>query len=856
MSRQEGPTPVGAVRRDHSVTPDETVDFAVGLHRHGSRTALVTEDGSMTYATLSRRVHEAAAWLGDERSLVLVVAAHAADTIVWYLAALSTGHPVLLAADDAHVSRLVDTYDPDVVIGPPGSCPTRRHRRSIHDLHPELALLLSTSGSTGSPKLVRLSHENLQSNATAIATYLGLTSEDRAITSLPLHYCYGLSVLHSHLTAGASIVLTDLSVLDPCFWDRVRTTGVTNLAGVPHTFHLLDRIGFDGFDLPRLRLITQAGGRLEADTVRRYAELGSRSGWDLYVMYGQTEATARMAYLDPSLAATAPGAIGAPIPGGELTIEPVDEGGPDGELVYRGPNVMLGYAHGPGDLASGRTVHELRTGDLARRGEDGLFEITGRRSRFVKLFGLRVDLDRLESLLADAGIAALCAGDDRGLAVAVEAPAEPDAVRGLVREQLGIPASAVRVTASTALPRLGSGKADYQAVLAAARTEAPARATTSAGDRSGRVRALFGNVLAVDRVRDDDTFVSLGGDSLAYVEMSVALEGLLGHLPDRWHVTPIDQLAATEPAARRLPRLETTIVLRAVAIVAIVANHAGAFHLPGGAHVLLAVAGFNFARFQIGAPRRWVAIGRVAGPAMAWIGVFAATSDDYGLTHALLVHSLIGDADARFSYWFIETLLLLLVAATLALSSARVRGLEARFPLGLPVAVAAFGLAIRHDVLDLPAQRYAVFRPQEVLWLFALGWAAARAETTRHRLLISTLTVVGIHGFFGDPGREVTVLVGTMLFLWIRTVPVTRKVQELVATTAGASLFIYLVHWQVLPHVEPLPAVVAVAACLAAGVACWRVTDAVTGQLAGRSLPRPDRASHSTAVASRARLVA
>ena len=134
------------------------------------------------------------------------------------------------------------------------------------------------------------------------------------------------------------------------------------------------------------------------ERVRRFAELGRRQGWDLFVMYGATEATARMAYLPPQLAASHPAAIGRPIPGGAFTIEPCDAWGDDvGELVYRGPNVMMGYAHGPADLPLGKTVEALHTGDIVRRNPDGLYEVIGRSSRFVKMYGLRIDLQRVEA---------------------------------------------------------------------------------------------------------------------------------------------------------------------------------------------------------------------------------------------------------------------------------------------------------------------------------------------------------------------------------------------------------------------------------------------------------------------------
>jgi acyl-CoA synthetase (AMP-forming)/AMP-acid ligase II len=317
------------------------------LARFGDEPALVTRDAVLTYRALAGRVKDTAERLGPVRRLVLVSAANDVDSVVAYLAALTGGHPVLLVPGDRPASSLVDAYDPDVVFGPDGDFLERRVG-TVHDLHPDLALLLSTSGSTGSPKLVRLSWENIRSNAESIALALGIRATDRAATTLPMHYCYGLSVINSHLLTGAGLILTDLSVVDACFWELFRSGGRHDVPRVPYTFDLLDQCGFADMDLPSLRYVTQAGGRLGPDRVAYWAGVGRRRGWDLYVMYGQTEATARMAYLPPELASEHPQAIGVPIPGGSFRLEPRT-----GELLYRGPNVMMGYASRPQDLAEG-----------------------------------------------------------------------------------------------------------------------------------------------------------------------------------------------------------------------------------------------------------------------------------------------------------------------------------------------------------------------------------------------------------------------------------------------------------------------------------------------------------------------
>ncbi|WP_026531633.1 AMP-binding protein, partial [Arthrobacter sp. H41] len=248
-----------------TLEPDLSEVTFTDLARHGERPAILTADGVISYRDLGGRVEDLMARLGPERRLVMLVARNDLESLIGYLAAMTAGHPLLLAPADkpAALESLLAAYEPDVVLraGDGGLDLEERWPGTRHELHRDLALLLSTSGSTGSPKLVRLSRTNLAENARAIAEYLGIGPDDRAATTLPFTYCYGLSVINSHLIRGASLVLTDLSVVDPCFWDVFRDRGATSFAAVPYSFDLLDRVGFAEMDLPSLRYITQAGGR-------------------------------------------------------------------------------------------------------------------------------------------------------------------------------------------------------------------------------------------------------------------------------------------------------------------------------------------------------------------------------------------------------------------------------------------------------------------------------------------------------------------------------------------------------------------------------------------------------------------
>ncbi len=798
------------------------------LAAYGAAPALITRDAVVTYAELAALVAARAAELGPVRRLVLVEGGNAVEPVVTYLAALAGGHPVLLSPAGAPLAALTEAYDPDVVWA--DGRLTERRPGTRHDLHPDLALLLSTSGSTGSPKVVRLSYGNLQANAESIAAYLEVRPDDRAATTLPMHYCYGLSVINTHLLRGAALLLTELSVVDRCFWDLFRTHGGTTFAGVPYTFDLLDRAGFASMALPTLRYVTQAGGRLDPERVRAYARLGRERGWRLFVMYGQTEATARMAYLPPELAETHPDCVGVPVPGGSFAIE-------DGELVYTGPNVMLGYAHGPADLRLGRTVDRLRTGDLARE-VDGLYQVVGRRARFVKAFGLRIDLERVESVLASSGVVAACADVGDRLLVAVEGRVDADAVRRSVAAACGLPSRAVVVRPVAALPRLCGGKVDYAAVRA---LRAPTAAVRLAGATD--LRALYASVLERDGVTDDDTFVGLGGDSLSYVELSLRVEEALGWLPPDWHVTPIRVLAAAErPVARRLRRtVETSVVLRVVGLLLVVGTHANLFQAAGGAHVLLALAGFNYARFHLtaAAPLERVrgalrAVARVAVPSMAWIAAVTAATAQYGLPNVLLLNGVLGPPalGPTWQFWFVEALVYTLVFVTAVVAVPWVHRAERRWPFAVAFGFVGLGLLTRYALVPVGSSS-PHYTSYVIFWLFALGWATAKASTWWRRAAVSAAAVLTVPGFFDTTPRTLAVLAGLLLLVWVPAVRWPARLVRPTGALASASLYVYLVHWQVFPHLQWRSPLLATLLSLAAGLAYWQVVERVT-----RALPR------------------
>ncbi|MDR1480274.1 MAG: AMP-binding protein [Planctomycetaceae bacterium] len=333
-------------------------------------------------------------------------------------------------------------------------------------LHDDLGLVLTTSGSTGSPRLVRLSYKNILSNTESIIRYLNITPEDRAITTMPMTYSYGLSIINTHLYCGGSVILTELTLMERGFWNMFKEWQPSTFGGVPYIFEMLKRLRFSRMELPLLRYVTQAGGKLSSELVSEFRDICADKGVEFIVMYGQTEAAARMSYLPFEQSFDKAGSIGIAIPDGEFWLEDdagnvINESNVAGELVYRGANVSMGYAEEVDDLAKAdENGGVLRTGDIAQRDIDGYYYIVGRKKRFLKIFGNRVNLDEVDQLLKRNGYEAVSAGQDDRIRIFVTQN-QVDQIKSLLVEQLRLHPTAFDVQFIPQIPRNNSGKVIY-----------------------------------------------------------------------------------------------------------------------------------------------------------------------------------------------------------------------------------------------------------------------------------------------------------------------------------------------------------------------------------------------------------
>ena len=454
------------------------------IQNFGDSTALVNAEGiRISYSELVMYADRMAEHIG-KRCVIFIMCRNSIESVVGYVGALRNGIvPVMLShdIDDELFKTLYKAYQPSFIWGERQiegeavynygnynlyAC----NENTVYAVNSELVLLLTTSGSTGSPKLVRQSGLNLTSNTESIVKYLGIVSDDRAITTLPMNYTYGLSIINTHLYVGASVILTEATLMDKKFWNLLRDEKATTFGGVPYIYEMLKKLRFSRMDLPSLRYITQAGGKLSKELAEEFYDICVDKNIKMIIMYGQTEATARMSYLPWEDASAKAGSIGIAIPGGRFELIDANENiinEPDvtGELVYYGDNVTLGYAENKDDLVKAdENAKVLHTGDMAKVDNDGFYYIVGRKKRFLKLFGNRVNLDEVENLLKKEGYENVCVGTDDHMRIYITDESKTAQVREYIINHTGISNGGFSIHYIEEIPRNESGKVLYSSL--------------------------------------------------------------------------------------------------------------------------------------------------------------------------------------------------------------------------------------------------------------------------------------------------------------------------------------------------------------------------------------------------------
>lgn len=422
------------------------------------------------------------------KSLVFLLCDNDFQSIYFYIGMLNKRIVPLLLAHDMtreQLGRLISEFKPNFIIGKSehirsqfsnelvaeyGIYSVLKMKSQQLEIHSELALLLTTSGSTGNPSLVCLSRDNLRANANSIIAGLGITSMDRAVTTLPMNYSYGLSIINTHLITGATILLNKLSVAEKNFWDIVDRFKPTSMGGVPYSYEILARFKPDFFASKSIRKFTQAGGKLNSDLVKKMVGYCDQIHGQFNVMYGQTEATARMSIAGMDDLKISPSTVGRAILGTSFEIrddanQVIAQPGVSGELIFCGPNVSLGIANTNSDLGLGDlNKGELRTGDIAHFDENGLFYIDGRLKRFTKLFGHRISLDDVERFLASKEIECVAFSSNDNLVIATIDQKISSETQTQVAEFLSTHISAIKYFKVSEFPRSSSGKLMYKSL--------------------------------------------------------------------------------------------------------------------------------------------------------------------------------------------------------------------------------------------------------------------------------------------------------------------------------------------------------------------------------------------------------
>ena len=405
------------------------------IEKFKNETALINDAGKkFTYKKISSYSKKISKII-KPRSLVLLITENSIGSVISYISLIKNDCVVIIIDVKTPANsalELFKKYKPNFILFPQNWTNLQKFNncsflisfldydiicnniQNKFKIHPELSMLLTTSGSMGSSKLVKLSKKNLFVNTNSIRDYLKINHKKRSVTTMPTSYSYMISIINSYIENGASIYVTKLSIMQKKFWDNYNLYKITSFSGVPYIFETIIKLGIKKVFIDSLEEFTQAGGKLSNIYLKKYIKLCEQFKKKFIIMYGQTEASPRMSYLDWKFAKSKLASIGKSLNKTKLWIadkknKKIKKPGVIGELIFEGPNVALGYSNNIFDLNKGdENKGVLKTGDLASMDTNGFIYIKGRINRIAKIYGNRVSLDELEEKMQTQNLNIVC----------------------------------------------------------------------------------------------------------------------------------------------------------------------------------------------------------------------------------------------------------------------------------------------------------------------------------------------------------------------------------------------------------------------------------------------------------------
>jgi len=402
------------------------------------RVAIIYDDNQkLSYETIIKKTNELGKKI-KKRTLIIIISENSLGSLLSYIFCIIKKHPAIIIDSKTPFEKIKDilkVYKPEFIFGSKKYeynfgkyfnikynffdqyiYKNERYKKILFEKN--LSILLSTSGSMGGIKFAKLSYQNLKFNTNSILSYLKIKSSDTSITNLPISYSYMLSVINTHLEIGGKIVISKYSILQKEFWNIFNSQKITSFNGVPYTYEIIKKIGFKKLKTQNIKYLTQAGGKLDLSILNELINFSNKEKIKFISMYGQTEASPRISYLDAKFTKKKIGSIGRAIPGNKIYL--LDQNKKKivtpyviGELICEGKNIFMGYSNNYLDLKKKSGPSILMTGDLGYFDKNKFFYVTGRISKIVKIFGNRIDLEFLENKMVEKGFKVACLSDDK-----------------------------------------------------------------------------------------------------------------------------------------------------------------------------------------------------------------------------------------------------------------------------------------------------------------------------------------------------------------------------------------------------------------------------------------------------------